>query len=324
MKLKALSLVTEELRLVEEKMREGAEEAYGPLAGAFLDLVMSGGKRLRPTLVILSSRFYPADIKKVVAMGAAVETLHTATLVHDDLIDEAFVRRGHPTLTALWKNRGLIVLAGDYIFAKSADFAAETGSMRIVRLFTRTLMTICDGELRQGLSQNTWDQPKEDYYYRIYAKTASLFSLSTQSGAIISHAPEKVIQSLEKYGRYLGMAFQVIDDILDFVGDEKKLGKPVGNDLKEGIVTLPVYYYMEERPENREQVIATLSSLDEDREDRVSELVRDIAVSGAIKSAYEEAMGMASRAKEALADLPDVGVREALMELADYSVAREF
>ena len=324
MKLKALSLVTEELKLVEEKMREGAQEAYGPLAGAFLDLVMSGGKRLRPTLVILSSRFYPADLDKVIAMGAAVETLHTATLVHDDLIDEVFVRRGHPTLTALWQNRGLIVLAGDYIFAKSADFAAETGSMRIVRLFTRTLMTICDGELRQGLSQNLWDRPKEDYYYRIYAKTASLFSLSTQSGAIISHAPEEVIEMLEKYGRYLGMAFQVIDDILDFVGDEKKLGKPVGNDLKEGIVTLPVYYYMKERPEHREQVISALHSSNGERDEQVAALVRDVASSNAIRSAYEEAVDMAAKAKEALDGLPDIAAKEALTELADYSVAREF
>ncbi len=323
-KLKALSLVTEELKLVEEKMHRAAEEAYGPMAAAFLKLVSSGGKRLRPTLVILSSKFYQEpDLEKLIAMGAAVETLHTATLIHDDLIDEATIRRGLPTLTALWRDRGMIVLAGDYVFAQSAAMAAETEDIRIVKMFAETLMTICDGELRQGLSLNQWDQPKEAYYRRIYAKTASLFTLATQSGAILSHAPEEGIQALEQYGRYLGMAFQVMDDILDFTGNEKKLGKPVGNDLREGVVTLPTYYYIQQDPSRKAEVSAVLASNGEERKKAVAALVKRIAESSAIGAAYREAVEMVGKAKAALDVLPDNVYRQALAELADYSVKRE-
>ncbi len=323
-KLQATSLVSYELKLIEEKMYRAAEDAYGPLAMAFLKLVSSGGKRLRPTLVVLSSKFYQnPDLDKLIAMGAAVETLHTATLIHDDLIDEATMRRGFPTLTALWKDKGMIVLAGDYVFARSAALAAETNNIRIVRMFADTLMTICDGELRQGLSQNRWDQPKESYYRRIYAKTASLFTLATQSGAILSRAPEEGIQALERYGRYLGMAFQSMDDILDFIGDEKKLGKPVGNDLREGVVTLPAYYYIHQDPANEKEVTRILSITGEERNTAVAELVKRVAESDAIDAAYKEAVEMVQKAKEALGVLPDNIYRDALLELADYSVARE-
>ncbi len=323
-KLKALSLVTEELKLVEEKMYRAAESAYGPMATAFLKLVSSGGKRLRPTLVILSSKFYrEPDRDKLIAMGAAVETLHTATLIHDDLIDEATIRRGFPTLTALWQDRGMIVLAGDYVFARAAAMAAETEDIRIVKMFAETLMTICDGELRQGLSLNQWDQPKEAYYRRIYAKTASLFTLATQSGAILSRAPEEGIRALEQYGRYLGMAFQVMDDILDFTGNEEKLGKPVGNDLREGVVTLPTYYYIRQRPDHETEVSAVLSRSGKERDEAVAALVRRIAESDAIAAAYEEALEMVKKAKAALEALPENVYRQALAELADYSVERE-
>ncbi len=323
-KLKAISLVSYELKLVEEKMYRAAEDAYGPLAMAFLKLVSSGGKRLRPTLVVLSSKFYQEpELDKLIAVAASVETLHTATLIHDDLIDEATVRRGFPTLTALWQNKGLIVLAGDYVFARSAALAAEADSIRIARMFAETLMTICDGELRQELSLNRWDQPKEAYYRRIYAKTASLFTLATQSGAILSQAPEEGVQALEQYGRYLGMAFQVMDDILDFVGDEKKLGKPVGNDLREGTVTLPAYYYIRQNPSHEEEVSRVLSSSGDERKSAVAELVKHVAESDAIGAAYKEAAEMVEKAKEALRILPDNAYRQALIELADYSVARE-
>ena len=171
-------------------------------------------------------------------MAAAVETLHNATLVHDDLIDNALVRRGMTTLNAVW-NKGATVLAGDYLFARAAGFAAETENVRVVQLFAETLRIICEGELRQLFSARQWRQAKEDYYPRIFAKTASLFASATRSGAILGGASPEQEQALYDYGHHLGMAFQIVDDILDYSGDEATLGKPVGGDLRQGIVTLP-------------------------------------------------------------------------------------
>lgn len=312
-------LIREDLERVERKMREVSSIEYEQLKAALDYLLGGGGKRLRPALVLLSSKFHPADAEKVTSLAAAVETLHTATLIHDDLIDHAFLRRGNPTLNAMW-NSAATVLTGDYLFARAADFAAETKSVRVVSIFAQTLMTICGGELKQIFGGDEGQLTKEYYYQRIYSKTASLFAASSETGAILSGAPEPDVQALRDYGYNLGMAFQIVDDMLDFAGNEGELGKPVGSDLRQGIVTLPTIYFLEAHPED-EVVTKALSGRDE-RDDEVRAAVEIIKDSGAIESATAEAKGFAARGRDALLTLPDNEYRQAMLDLANFVVER--
>lgn len=320
--LAILELVHSDLERVEQKMRSIASGAYAPLAEAFNQLLGSGGKRLRPALTLAADGVVGGDASdKTIAVAAAVETLHTATLVHDDLIDGALLRRGSSTLNAVW-TKSATVLAGDYIFARAALLAAETENIRVIQIFAETLKTICEGELRQMFSSRQWRQPKDAYYPRIFAKTASLFASATQFGAILAGASPEQEQSLHDYGIRLGMAFQIVDDILDYTGDQAVLGKPVGGDLRQGIVTLPLFYYLRQQPDP-DHVVARLEGNSNGNGDALAELVDRIRESDAIHEAFAEARRFAQEAKEALATLPDGPHCRALLDLADFVVARE-
>ncbi|OIO90186.1 MAG: hypothetical protein AUK03_13440 [Anaerolineae bacterium CG2_30_64_16] len=319
--LAILRLVRDDLARVEQKMQAMGEGAYRPLAEAFLHLIGSGGKRLRPALALAAYALFANQAsEKVVSLAAAVETLHNATLVHDDLIDGSLLRRGSVTLNATW-GKGATVLAGDYLFARAAGFAAETENIRVVQLFADTLRTICEGELRQLFSTHQWRQEKEAYYPRIFAKTASLFASATRSGAILGHASVEQEQALNNYGYHLGMAFQIVDDILDYAGDEAVLGKPVGGDLRQGIVTLPFFYFLQSHPAP-EGVLARLEAGDR-AGNGMADVVAQVRASAAISQAMDEARDFAARAKANLASFPANAHRTALHDLADFVVARD-
>jgi geranylgeranyl pyrophosphate synthase len=244
------------LSRVEARLREKPRLEYDVLSIAIEHLLSSGGKRIRPALVIFSSRLYsPAVTPEAVSLAAAVEMLHTASLVHDDLIDGSLLRRGIPTLNAEW-TPGATILTGDYIFAHAADLAAQAGSLRVMRLFAETLMIICSGELKQQFSDLDTRARREDYFARIYAKTASLISLSTEAAGVLAGASEEQVTALREYGYNLGMAFQVVDDVLDFVGDESRLGKPVGIDLRQGQGASRGVYGSHQAQGSREQCYA--------------------------------------------------------------------
>lgn len=312
-------LIREDLECVERKMREVSRTEYEQLRATLDYLLGSGGKRLRPALVLLSSKFYPADAEKVTSLAAAVETLHTATLIHDDLLDNAFLRRGNPTLNATW-NSVATVLTGDYLFARAAAFAAETKSVRVVSIFAQTLMSICGGELKQIFGSDQGQTTREYYYQRIYSKTASLFAASAETGALLSEAPEPEVQALRDYGYNLGMAFQIVDDILDLAGNEGELGKPIGSDLRQGIITLPTIYFLQAHPGN-EAVTRVVSGRDEG-DDEVRAAVEIIKESGAIESSTAEAKRFAARSRDALSTLPHNEYRQAMLELTDFVVER--
>ena len=236
-----LSLVAEDMKQVEEKMRSGIASHFTDLQAVVDYLIGAGGKRLRPAITMMAARFYPVDADKAHALAASVELLHTATLVHDDLIDNALFRRGMPTLNVSW-SPGATILTGDFLFARSAQLAAETDSVRIVNIFAETLMTIVGGELNQLFNDGHGNVPSnEEYQQRIYAKTASLFAAGTETGGVLCNAPESEIKALRDYGYYLGMAFQIIDDVLDVVGDKLLLGKN-GSDRKNQKLTYPSLY----------------------------------------------------------------------------------
>lgn len=311
--------IRQDLECVERKMREVSRIEYEQLRATLDYLLGSGGKRLRPALVLLSSKFYPADAEKVTSLAAAVETLHTATLIHDDLLDNAFLRRGNPTLNATW-NSVATVLTGDYLFARAAAFAAETKSVRVVSIFAQTLMSICGGELKQIFGSDQGQTTREYYYQRIYSKTASLFAASAETGALLSEAPEPAVQALRDYGYNLGMAFQIVDDILDLAGDEDELGKPVGSDLRQAVITLPTIYFLQAHPED-EAVTRVLSGR-YGGDDEVRTAVDMIKESGAIESSTAEAKRFAARSRDALSTLPHNEYRQAMLDLTDFVVER--
>src|SRR5512143_1944145 len=253
MTLAVLDPIKDDLGRVEAKLRETPQiqdVEFDLVSEAIGHLLGSGGKRIRPSLALLAGRLYPADRQKIVSLAAAVEMLHTATLVHDDVVDGSLLRRGSPTLNARW-SPGATILTGDYVFARAADLAAQTDNVRVMRIFARTLMTIVSGALRQQFSDAQIRQTREDYFKRIYAKTASMFELSTEAAGVLINASEDQIQALKDFGHDLGLAFEIMDDVLDLVGDTSQLGKPVAHDLREGIVTLPVIEYLSMQPNDR-------------------------------------------------------------------------
>ncbi|MDM8530678.1 polyprenyl synthetase family protein [Anaerolineales bacterium HSG25] len=319
-----LELVADDMHHVEEKMRSGVAERYPDLAAVVDYLMGAGGKRLRPVLSLMASKFFTADPDKNYALAASVELLHTATLVHDDLIDHALLRRGMPTLNASW-SAGSTILTGDYLFARSAELSAETESVRIVKLFAQTLMTIVSGELQQLFNDGHDQVPtREQYEQRIYAKTASLFSAGTEGAAILGGATQAQEDALRKYGDNLGKAFQIMDDVLDFQGDEDVVGKPVANDLRQGIATLPVMLFSQNNPSHPTINTIKKAIIREDVSDEeILAIVEAIRTSGAIETTLEEARHYARQAQVNLQIFPDSQYRQAMLEIADYAVARD-
>jgi geranylgeranyl pyrophosphate synthase len=314
----AFDLMQKDIRLVEERMYAQADNHNPDLQAAIRHLVISGGKRVRPTLTLLVGEMLGGEKDRLVTLAASIELLHTATLVHDDLIDGSLLRRGIPTLNAKW-SPGATVLTGDFIFATAARLAAETESVRVMRLFAETLAIIVNGEITQ-MFQSQGLASREDYYLRIYAKTASMFELSTSAAAMLSPVDEDVITMMRKFGYQIGMAFQIVDDILDFTGDQVRVGKPVASDLRQGLITLPALYYLELHPDDPTMKAITTGSVSEKA---LQELVRDIRSSGAIQLALDEAKTFVQKALQKIQQFPDHPARQSMIELANYIVDRE-
>ncbi len=312
--------VQDQLHFIEGRIREQAGEEHHPdLRSALEHLLASGGKRIRPTLGLLVGNMLGAPEEKLITLGASVELLHTATLVHDDLIDGALLRRGAPTLNARW-SPAATVLTGDFLFARAAKLAAETDHLPLMKLFAETLATIVNGELTQMFSARGVID-RDNYYQRIYAKTASLFEMAALAAAMVATEDEEMRASMRIFGYEVGMAFQIVDDILDFTGEEAAVGKPIGSDLLNGLVTLPASYFAEANP-NDEDVL----SLPEDgwkNTERVQHLVDNIRRSEAIQQSLEEARQAIRRALKSLSYAPLSPERDALEDLAKFIVDRK-
>ena len=311
--------VQDQLKFVEQRIRVQAGEEHHPdLRSALEHLLSAGGKRIRPTLGLLVGNMLGAPEEKLITLGASVELLHTATLVHDDLIDGALLRRGMPTLNARW-SPAATVLTGDFLFARAAKLAAETDYLPLMKLFSETLAIIVNGELTQMFSARGVIE-RGNYYDRIYAKTASLFEMSALAAAMVAIEDEAMRNSMKNFGYEVGMAFQIVDDILDFTGEQSTVGKPIGSDLLNGLVTLPAIYYAEEHP-NDEDVLSLPDGGWKDT-DRVQRIVDNIRKNAAIEKAMEEARQAVSRALSFLEDAPAVPERVALENLAKFIVNR--
>jgi len=312
--------VQDPLQFVEQRIREQAgEEQHPDLRSALEHLLAAGGKRIRPTIGLLVGNMLGAPEDKLVTLGASVELLHTATLVHDDLIDGALLRRGMPTLNARW-SPAATVLTGDFLFARAAKLAAETDYLPLMKLFSETLATIVNGELTQMFTARGLID-RNNYYNRIYAKTASLFEMSSLAATMVATEDQEVRDSMKAFGYEVGMAFQIVDDILDFTGDQSTVGKPIGSDLLNGLVTLPAIYYAEEHP-NDEDVLSLPGGGWKDTA-RVQRLVDGIRKNAAIEKAMNEARHAVSRALGALEEAPVSPEREALENLTKFIVDRK-
>lgn len=310
--------VQEQIKLVEERIRAQADDNHPDIRAALEHLLSSGGKRVRPTVVLLIGNMLGGDEDKLVTVGAAIELLHTATLVHDDLIDGSLLRRGLPTLNARW-SPAATVLTGDFLFARAAKLAAEADHLPLMKLFADTLATIVNGELTQLFTSRGLIN-RNNYYQRIYAKTASLFEMSALAGALVSPVDEDMVESMRVFGYETGMAFQIVDDILDFTGVQTAVGKPLGSDLLQGLVTLPAIYYAEAHPDDPE--VKLLSEGGWGNQDRMERLVNAIRNSDAIQKSMHEAEVFIKRALEKLTPLQQGIERSALEDLARYIIDR--
>ncbi|WP_324664203.1 polyprenyl synthetase family protein [Dehalococcoides mccartyi] len=281
--------------------------------------LQNGGKRIRPVLTFLSGKFYGKDLRHLIPMAASVELLHTATLVHDDMIDKSAIRHGRPTVNEIWgENKALIL--GDYLFAKSGELCASTSNVRVMQLFCQTLGLMSLGEMNQAFDAFSLKVTREQYLDRICKKTASLFVLATESGAILSQAPEESTKILRDYGYNLGMAFQIVDDLLDFLSTEDELGKPVGSDLSQGTITLPVILLLERHSEDRLVLQYFENRGDFETKERVLESIR---IPPIIQECYDIAMHYRIKACRNLSLLPNSVSHQALMDIANYVVERK-
>ena len=313
-----LDPIHEDLVKVEDSLESISGVHVDHLSGLLGYSLGGSGKRIRPALTLLSGRFYNYDLDYLLPMAAAVELLHTATLVHDDVIDKSTVRRGRPAVNEVW-GEDKAVLLGDYLFATAGEFCASTGNLRVIKLFSQTMATMSIGELNQAFDAFNLEQTCEHYFDRISKKTASLFVLATESGAILSQAPERSVGVLREYGHNLGIAFQIVDDILDFIGTEEELGKPVGSDLAQGTLTLPATLllerYVEDNPIRR--FFQNRSELENKRQ--VIELIRNSPI---VQECYDIAADYCAKACQNLNLLPDNGVSQVLTDLAAHIVIR--
>jgi geranylgeranyl pyrophosphate synthase len=311
-------LVRADLQAVEAQLHSTIPAQPEALNASVSQLIHSGGKRLRPTLALLAAKLFACAPEQAISLAAAIETLHTATLVHDDLVDSSPLRRGISTLNMQW-SPAITVLTGDYLFACAAALAAQTDSVPVAREFAHVLQVIIHGELNQMFA-GRGQASREAYFERIYAKTAALFAISAKTAALLICANEAAGQALETFGRETGMAFQIMDDILDFTGDKARLGKPVGSDLRHGLFTLPALYYLESHPDDRHLTAVLKGSRSAQTVARAVQAVRN---STAIDMARQEAEAYVVRAQAALTSLPDNAYRRALAEMADYVIRRD-
>ena len=310
--------VRKELSQVDADLKKVAREATNSV-GDFLCYAVEGrGKKIRPALTLLAGKSFSPDPALSIIMATAVELLHIATLIHDDMVDRSSLRWGRPTLSSLW-GKDVAVLVGDYAFARAATYVCDTSNVRAIRRFAETILALSSGELSELVQAYSTGLTRQDYLGRISNKTASLFATAAECGAILSKAPEEWVQRFADYGRSLGIAFQILDDILDFSGDSEEVGKPVGHDLRQGTLTLPTILLLERYPVDNP--IARLFQKMEP-EANLQEAIAMVQNSGVIEEAYAIAKGYCADAVRSLEGLPSPQLYSSLAGLAEYVLER--
>jgi octaprenyl-diphosphate synthase len=288
-------------------------------------IVAAGGKRLRPLLTLAAARLcgYPAGsgAMRHVALAACVEFIHTATLLHDDVVDESQLRRGLASANAVFGNKAS-VLVGDFLFARAFQLMVDDGSLKVLAILSRAAATIAEGEVLQLATQNDLSTSEDRYLDVIKGKTAALFTAACQVGAVVADRPEVEEAALAEYGTNLGIAFQLVDDALDYAADQATLGKTVGDDFREGKITLPVLAaYQAGSAADRDFWRRTIEASEQQDAD-LDHALRLMEGCGAIDVTFTRAAAFAGAAKAALAPFPDSPLRRALLDVADYTLQR--
>lgn len=322
-------ITDEELGLVEDALRRAVVSNVSLLSKAGEHIILSGGKRLRPRVVLLSYKAAGGeDISRVVPLAAAVELLHTASLIHDDINDRSDMRRGQATVNARWGN-SLALLTGDFIFIRLLSLIAAFDS-RIIQALAESCTAIVEGETLQMVSLGDTEMTEETYLRIVGQKTASLFSACAELGAVIAEGTEQRITALKEYGFNLGIAFQIRDDTLDLVGKRDRLGKPVASDLEQGKMSLATIFALKRSERTREVLFSPAprppvldASLLPTQVRDTAQAIQLLYDTGAFEYAMQKAREYSERAKEALAILPNSEAKERLSELADFAVIRE-
>ena len=282
-------------------------------------IIGGGGKRLRPMVHLLAARAAGYQGNDHIQMAAIIEFIHTATLLHDDVVDESSRRRGKETAHRIWGNAAS-VLVGDFLYSRSFQLMVELKRLEIMDILANTTNTIAEGEVLQLMQMGNADLNTSDYFQVISDKTACLFAASARLGGVIAERPAALCRSLEQFGLLLGQAFQIADDVLDYRADDEQLGKSLGDDLAEGKVTLPLILAMERAgTDEREQMRAMIKQGGSSRHLEVRDVMNR---TGALDKAMEQARELVTRSKNCLSSLPDSPEREALAILADYAVDR--
>ena len=319
---KLKEVLADDLSKVSELIKERMQSKHAPLIGEISShLIGSGGKRLRPLLTLAAAKICGYQGELNIHLAATVEFIHTATLLHDDVVDESEKRRGISSVNILWNNSSS-VLVGDYLFARSFQLMTETGRLDVLETLSNASANIAEGEVLQLSASEDITTDEEVYYKIIRGKTAALFSASTEVGAMLANADKDTIKALASYGDALGVCFQIVDDILDFVGDGDKVGKNLGDDFRERKLTLPMIHAIS-KADDKELKFWERTIVDGDQNSKDFEKALVILKSrSSINYSKRVANKWSKTAKKALTDIPDTPLKCILEELSDYVVSR--
>ncbi|MBE9636715.1 polyprenyl synthetase family protein [Salipiger mangrovisoli] len=316
------TMLSDEMGAVNALIRERMASKHAPrIPEVTAHLVEAGGKRLRPMLTLAAANICNYDGPFHVHLAATVEFIHTATLLHDDVVDESGQRRGRPTANLLWDNKSS-VLVGDYLFARSFQLMTETGNLRVLEILSNASATIAEGEVLQLTAAQDLRTSEDIYLQVVRGKTAALFSAATEVGGVIAGADPAQVQALFDYGDALGIAFQIADDLLDYMGDSSATGKNVGDDFRERKLTLPVIKAVAAADAEERAFWQRTIEKGKQEDGDLEHALKLLNKHGALDATREDALGWSEKAKASMARLPQSEVRDVMIELADFVVAR--
>ncbi|WP_371018595.1 heptaprenyl diphosphate synthase component II [Pseudalkalibacillus sp. JSM 102089] len=316
MKLKTIyASLKKDLSFIESELEQTVDAHHPVLRDASNHLLKAGGKRIRPVFVLLSGKFGDYNLPLMKNVAVALELIHMASLVHDDVIDDAEMRRGAKTIKAKWDNR-VAMYTGDYIFARAIELVTELKEPAANTILSTAILEMSIGEIEQIRDQFNWNQNVRDYFRRIKRKTALLIATSCELGAVAAGASKAEQLHLKKFGYYVGMSYQITDDILDYTGTVKQLGKPAGGDLLQGNITLPVLYAMNQG--NKEEIMNVFSEELYASQEQVNQVISIVKSSGGIEHARDISDRYLQKAFQELDQLPSHSARTSLRQIAEY------
>ena len=308
-----------------KEIDEALNQSLGARIPVVTDIVryslLGAGKRIRPLLFVLSSHLCGYKGEDVYRLSTVFEYVHAASLLHDDVLDNADLRRSKPSARQVWGNSAA-VLGGDFLYAAASAIAVECKNLELIQLLSDVLKRMVEGQLLELEHTHDWKITKEAYMEIITAKTAALIAAACTSGAMVARADDKTMRHLGEFGLNLGIAFQLMDDLLDYTSSPEEFGKPVGKDLKEGKITLPLVYFVSELEKGEAESLAELFKSQEGKDKDYEDLIRRVRTHGAIERVRSEASKYVARAGEVLGLLPDSPGRRSLMELGTYILMR--